>query len=638
MGKPFNKEIAKVYEIFDWASNLETQEISDNIFDNPETPLFVVGSGGSLSACYYGASLYQTSGSVGKAVTPLELYFSKQVISNSKLLFISAAGSNIDILAGFREVVKCEPKSVITICMRKDAQLTNLARKYSISKPFEFNIPTGKDGFLATNSLVSFFTILHKIFNKNINAGLDRPSVTFNKKLFSFLQQVDESTTFTILYGGWGQAVAIDIESKFTEAALGTVLLSDYRNFAHGRHHWFAKRANNSAVIAIITPFEEKLALSTLSILPDEIPKFILGSRYNSSFSAIDLLIKSLFITKEFGLKRKIDPGNPGVPQFGRRLYNLKYSGLLKKDDTVDLPYKIQLAIRRKTGAHTLSELSRSELKFWEKKYYEFVKRLRNARFGAIIFDYDGTLCSKENRFKGLSEEISKQLIRTVKAGITLGIATGRGKSVRDVLQKIIPKHYYKNIIIGYYNGSDISSLDDNSHPDKSRLSEKSLTKFKKILDDKITPSDFFKVELRPYQLTISVNEKEKWNKARLVIQSIVAQYADDNIKFVESSHSIDIIVKPYASKLNLVKACNELNNNRGLLTTSLCIGDRGQWPGNDFELLSSPFSLSVDEVSRDPDTCWNLSPLGLRNDKACLEYLKTIRFSQNKYFWMNIQ
>ena len=158
------------------------------------------------------------------------------------------------------------------------------------------------------------------------------------------------------------------------------------------------------------------------------------------------------------------------------------------------------------------------------------------------------------------------------------------------------------------------------------------------ILDDKITPSDFFKVELRPYQLTISVNDKEKWNKARLVIQSIVAQYADDNIKFVESSHSIDIIVKPYASKLNLVKACNELNNKRGLLTTSLCIGDRGQWPGNDFELLSSPFSLSVDEVSRDPDTCWNLSPLGLKNDKACLEYLTTIRFSQNKYFWMNIQ
>lgn len=34
---------------------------------------------------------------------------------------------------------------------------------------------------------------------------------------------------------------------------------------------------------------------------------------------------------------------------------------------------------------------------------------------------------------------------------------------------------------------------------------------------------------------------------------------------------------------------------------------DSGQWPGNDFELLSSNNSLSVDSVSSLYETCWNM-------------------------------
>jgi hypothetical protein len=57
-----------------------------------------------------------------------------------------------------------------------------------------------------------------------------------------------------------------------------------------------------------------------------------------------------------------------------------------------------------------------------------------------------------------------------------------------------------------------------------------------------------------------------------------------------------------------------------------LCIGDRGQWPGNDFSLLDDPYALSVDEVSQDPATCWNLAPAGSRGAQACLQYLRKIK------------
>ena len=60
--------------------------------------LYIVGSGGSLSVCHYIAALYQSHGMMAKAVTPLELYYSRQALRNSNVLFISATGKNTDSL------------------------------------------------------------------------------------------------------------------------------------------------------------------------------------------------------------------------------------------------------------------------------------------------------------------------------------------------------------------------------------------------------------------------------------------------------------------------------------------------------------------------------------------------------------
>ena len=43
---------------------------------------------------------------------------------------------------------------------------------------------------------------------------------------------------------------------------------------------------------------------------------------------------------------------------------------------------------------------------------------------------------------------------------------------------------------------------------------------------------------------------------------------------------------------------------------------------GNDCELLSHEYALSVDEVSMDSSTCWNLASPGIRGVDATLEYL----------------
>ena len=66
-----------------------------------------------------------------------------------------------------------------------------------------------------------------------------------------------------------------------------------------------------------------------------------------------------------------------------------------------------------------------------------------------------------------------------------------------------------------------------------------------------------------------------------------------------------------------------------------LCIGDRGKWPGNDFELLNTPYSLSVDETSENPNNCWNFLPLQHKGELGSISYLKSFRLGKG-YFEFN--
>jgi hypothetical protein len=103
---------------------------------------------------------------------------------------------------------------------------------------------------------------------------------------------------------------------------------------------------------------------------------------------------------------------------------------------------------------------------------------------------------------------------------------------------------------------------------------------------------------------------------------------SDGELQLLESSHSIDVVVRNKASKLNVVKKCNEVSGSENCLT----IVDKGQWPGNDYELLSTIHSLSVGDVSPHPNSCWNFSSNGLNSTMATMAYLSRISPKQN-YF-----
>ncbi len=301
------------------------------------------------------------------------------------------------------------------------------------------------------------------------------------------------------------------------------------------------------------------------------------------------------------------------------------------KDEGGKLTATERLAIVRKTGVRSLTELSKEDIDKWLKSYKQFLKNITSSKFGALVFDYDGTLCAHDDRFKKeLTKEINDAVITALKKGFVVGIVTGRGKSVKEVFQNSIEKKYWKNVIVGYYNGSDIGTLADNSLPNIELGSSESLQLIESSLNKYFTDQKRVTIEGRPAQITIKVKNTNDWSLTRKIILQVIHSLDAKDVNVLESSHSMDIIDKAKASKLNILKHCVARTKELGIAENCLCIGDKGQWPGNDYLLLSTPFSLSVDDVSALPDNCWNIASAGVKNAQATLEYLDKIVFQKD--------
>jgi hypothetical protein len=638
MGKPFEKELLSLGSTYEYAkSSTLIDSLKATISKTLNKPLYIIGSGGSLSACYFAEILHQKYGMSGKAITPLESYYLQRAFQQSNILIISARGRNKDILFAFDQAIAAEPDFVMNLCTAKNSPLALRASKFSISPMFEFPLPTGKDGFLASNSLLAFFTILAKAYNYELKEAFMSQTeiLKFENEVEVFLSRLDVyNSTFKVLYGGWSKPIAIDIESKLTEAALANSLLTDFRNFGHGRHHWFDKKRKNSAIIALVTPDEERLAAKTILQLPKNIPVLQIASKKAGAPASIELLVKSFFFIKKIGELQQIDPGRPGVPEFGSKLYHLSYASFFKKYDSVTkTPF---LQIQRKIRPENIADIPGPSLKKWVANYKGFTERLYKTQFGGIILDYDRTLCSDSDRLIGPAKEIAKEITRILKGGFLIGVVTGRGSSVKKDLRNCIAKRYWKNIFIGYYNGAEIANLDDEIFPDRSEGKEPIFLEIKKLLKDTAIDKHV-KITQRTFQLTIECDDSLDWDLIKPIIYQKSMAVRTSGFMILESSRSVDIIKRPEVSKLNMIDYLKTELRNRKLSDECLCIGDKGRWPGNDFELLNTPFSLSVNEVSLDPNSCWNLAPLGIRNTDACFLYLKAIILKQ-KYFNLSMK
>jgi hydroxymethylpyrimidine pyrophosphatase-like HAD family hydrolase/fructoselysine-6-P-deglycase FrlB-like protein len=631
MGKPYQSEIAALPRTISWALSADIRGLSAFVAHAHGTPLIATGSGGSLSAAKLASVFHQLAGAgFSKSMTPLELASLNTIDANSSFLLLSAGGANNDIRMVFQRLAAKDPKFLATVTGRIGTPIAKLAQGYPCCESVELGVPSGKDGFLATNSLMAFCVVIARAYAEAQKADSSfatlRSFVENKNRWEKHVAALDATTSslwkrkhLVVLYSPDLEAAATDIESKFTEAALGTTQIADYRHFAHGRHHWLAKHGQDCGVLAFFTPQFQRIAVNTIRCLPKSIPTVQMPFPDNVLAAGLGAMLTSVLLAGFAGRERGIDPGRPGVPPFGRKIYHLRW--VPPTASCTETIRAIGVGTSRKLQAigKEMNALPGGPLSLWTKAGHAFCLQLANQPMRAVVLDYDGTMVFTNRRFDPIQSSVSLPLIRLIRNGVIVGVASGRGKSLRETLQKTIPYDFWSRVVVGYYNGSQTGLLSDNSLPKRFPV-EDELAAMQQRLVAATTMLGQVEIEGRHNQLSLTPKDhlhvEDLW--------SAVAEFLNETqhpVKVVRSGHSVDIITKNTSKRAVVDQVCN-LAGSRG--DEVLRIGDKGRWPGNDFELLKEFPSLSVDEVSTDCETCWNLAPVGCRGPDALAAYLSS--------------
>lgn len=633
MGRPYAEEMDRLAEIYGWAVAAPLGDLARAARGAATLPLVAIGSGGSYTTAQFAATIHRRYGaSAASVMTPLEAVSTPQSLRQSAVFLATAGGKNPDVLGAFDRLLAREPRRFVVLCAREGSPLARRAEKHPYVEFADFEPPSGKDGFLATNSLLASVVLLFRAYAAAFNAGDPLPK-SLAELLGAKPDEVEEETdrscrplwerqTLVVLYGPSCHAAAVDLESKFSEAALGTVQLADFRNFAHGRHHWLAKRGGETAVLALVSDEDRELAAAMLALLPKGIPIVRLAVRAAGIAAGLSALVQVFMVAGSAGKARGIDPGDPGVPPFGRKIYHFR--AFAADDGPSAMPPTEAAAIERKSGASVPSLVARGTLENWRSAYRAFRTGLLRARFQGVVLDYDGTLCYEADRFDPLSGAVSRQLNRLLRAGAVLGVATGRGKSVKESLRQAVQPRFWKRVVVGYYNGGDVAALSDDARPDGSDAVGPPLEPVAGVLKSAFGDPGLAKLTFRLPQITIEPGPEASGDDLWNLLQHLIYTVGVPGVAAVRSSHSMDVVA-PGVNKRAVVDRVRDLLAG-GPKTPVLCVGDRGRWPGNDYSLLSTAHSLSVDEVSPDSGSCWNLARPGRRGVPATLDYFEQLQ------------
>lgn len=633
MGKPYASELARLRESYEWAISCDISRLRQAIAIASTCPLVAIGSGGSITCAYILSGLHQRhAGRLSSVQTPLEAA-SFHVDPAAATWLLTAGGSNVDILNIFEVLVNQEPGQLAILCSKIGSSLEVLAKDHPFVDFVGFNPPVDKDGFLATNSLFASAVLLTRAYLEEFRSktqqlwGLDLPLQKMLssdepwRDLRKDVSPLLSRETIIVLYGPHSKAGALDLESKFSEAALGHVQIADFRNFGHGRHYWLARHSDKTSVLALVSSADKEIAGKTLEQLPEGIPVAQVMLEGDADIVALSSLLVAFYVAGWAGEECGIDPGRPGVPAFGERLYSLsvgvKFEGVTyshnEKED--------QLIIQRKTGKRKNHHQLQGTWDMWMDALTGFKANLSAAAFSAVVFDYDGTIVETKLRFCPPTPAIVSELIRLLQHGIIIGIATGRGRSVRTELQACLPREYWHRVLVGYYNGAEVGLLYDDKLPNNEPKACAPLESALDSLGRSLELKKIAKITVRPYQITLELQQVAPEHYLWEVVNQVLIEANATDVILLRSSHSVDVLA-PEVSKTAVVEAIKAMICDGSEV---LKIGDRGRWPGNDYSLLSEPFSLSVDECNTSANTCWNLGSCGQRGAYVTLEYLRNL-------------
>lgn len=616
MGRNYREELGELHAT-SARPMVQQKELSRAVAASGDLPLLVVASGGAQIAARWLAQLHMRAfGQAATVLTPLEVVNAGNA-RDAAIWLVSQGGGHADIMSAGRWAMRHRPTDTYALIGRESTPLAILV-DMSGGLSCSIGVPAGADGFLSTNGLWAMLTSLTGAYLPHLSragdAGIDlagtaQAVLAWAKVSIDGIPDEALRDEIAVVADPWTLLGAADMQVRATEASLANVWVSDYRNLGHGRHFWFADRMDTTTCIFISSDEFRPLDEWTRRNLPENLLTLTVNVPFQGVAAALASVAWSMYWADRQATSKNRDPGRPGVPPFGERLYD----GGFRYEPEVPTVSANDAAVAKKLNRPSDVPIANAD-PAWLHALRAYKQALAQRRLRAVVFDFDGTLVFSQHRWGDVPDAVAHQLMRLNAAGVIIGIATGRGDSIQPVLRRALGGGDMSRVIVGYHHGSTVRALSEAVSNLDGDCDDSALKHADVLLQSRlkyVATSD-----LRRRQCTLrSTNGtplKDIWLLARGVLDSD-SRTADLSVWL--SSHSIDICSRQ-SSKLNVV---THITREFGFHEDEILrLGDRGAWPGNDFDLLDHPNGVSVDTCSLAQDRCWNITshvgpgPLGV--------------------------
>lgn len=633
----YDQELEKLPDTYKRASTVDITRLRAAIAGASESSIIGVGTGGSYTVASLLCNLHETyTGRVSRPATSLEIICNPTLASSSPVFLISAEGKNPDIVEALQRARRHSARPIHVISNKPDSNLMAAVRDLSELTAHVFEL-TEKDGYLATNSLLLNAVLVARGYGELAQQADPAPglfsSLTLRGQSIEgwlaeaqdFIAAVANRGNVIVTYSPLLSPIAADLESKLAEAALLHCQLADLRSLAHGRHLWFAQRPNECAVLALVEPSLEVLWAEMQTLLPPGLPTYTMHFSSATPRDLIAGLVAEMHLVSAIANVRNRDVGRPDVPAFGRALYYLDLPKMIPRPTETSahaeqskysvLGARWPTVVRQDSMQRALSASKAS---------------LEGQTFRAIVFDYDGTLCTSQRDDSPPPARVVTHLIRLLEGNVVVGVASGRGGSVQEQLQPSLPKPLWNLVELALYNGGLMTSLGDSARPEPETSEYLShVERIVRRLQGLGVPIDRVRTS-HPHQVSVRFREGLHTDAMWFVIADALRGAGLDPALMVKSKHSVDVLA-PTVDKSHLIATL--VHKHAIKPYEVLAFGDQGAWPGNDFSLLEHKFSLSVDVPSRRLDRGWKLAPSHKRDVDATVWYLDRMQLVGNGSF-----
>jgi hydroxymethylpyrimidine pyrophosphatase-like HAD family hydrolase len=599
-------------------------DLASAILCGGDRPTVLIGSGGSaISANFFSLCRSTFSFSRSAIETPMQFVSGMSGLQGNDVWLFTAGAENADVMAAVQSAYRRGAAKIYMITRNSDGRAVRYLKELG-GDIFSVPVSEEKDGFLATHSLMATVATLLLAFDSitEVPSGgkiIDRFVAEISSELeadvrnqyleaFSSLRNDD---TLLVLSEPQLSSISTLIDTSVWEAAICNVQSTDFRNFAHGRHTWLQHRPNRTFVLALTGQDLPSIHESILSLIPAGVRRTQVNFGNCGRFENAVGLVRGLIMIEAMGSAVKIDPGRPGVGIFGRNIY--------EDEALLSASRSIVSAVRHKYAFFQKQDTVGNSLALLSEFHRKRLTSLETQVFGGIVLDYDGTIVSTDDRRKPPVESIRSQLIRLHDLGVKVAIATGRGGSAGDQLRQVFDLGAHQEILMGYYNGAYLQTLDVDIKVDRPNPNE-DIDAAIAWLDD--NPQFFKRYESPKRGLQVTI-QKADLVSPKLFFEAVSAipLVTSNCLQLNGSAHSFDIVVSG-TSKLDVVKAVG-LKIKPG--SAVLCLGDSGSIIGNDHDLLSHPCGISVDAVCGGPDGSWSVYGYEKSGPDALLAILSSL-------------